>query len=154
MKNGWVHWIKLLSAKFYINYYGTSRPTEVTSIAVMEVTPNSPDSSTLGTVIKQITVPHILYKDSSMKGKAFRHFYLRKYSFLTENSKFNNFTIGWLLAGLHRSSLTQCSCLQDIAQRSSLFKTCQPTGIQGVIIVQWKKFSQVTWIPSSFIYLK
>ena len=31
--------------------------------------PNSPDSSTLGTVTKQITVPHILYKASSMKGK-------------------------------------------------------------------------------------
>ena len=74
MKDGRVHRIELLSAKFYINYYGTSRPTEVTSVAVMEVTPNSPDSSTLGTVIKQITIPHILYKDSSMKGKAFRHF--------------------------------------------------------------------------------
>ena len=110
MKDGRVHWIELLSAKFYINYYGTSRPTEVTSIAVMEVTPNSPDSSTLGTIIKQITVPHILYKDSSMKGKAFRHFYLRKYSFLTENSKFTNFTIGGLLAGPHRSPLIQCSC--------------------------------------------
>ena len=92
------------------NYYGTSHPSEVTSIAVMEVTPNSPDSSTLGMVIKQITVPHILYKDSSMKGKAFRHFYLRKYSFLTENSKFTNFTIGGLLAGPHRSPLIQRSC--------------------------------------------
>ena len=80
------------------NYYGTSRPSEVTSIAVMEVTPNSPDSLTLGTVIKQITVPHILYKDSSMRGKAFKHFYLRNYSLLTENSKFTNFIIGGLLA--------------------------------------------------------
>lgn len=74
MKDGQVQRIKLLSAKFYINYYGTSRPTEVTSIAVMEVTPNSPDSSTLGMVIKQITVTHILYKDSSMRDKGFRHF--------------------------------------------------------------------------------
>ena len=68
-----------------------------------------------------------------MKGKTFRHFYLRKYSFLTENSKFTNFTIGGLLAGPHWSPLTQCSCLQDIAQRSSSLETCQPTGIQGVI---------------------
>ena len=67
MKDGRVYWIKLLSAKFYINYYGTIRPIEVTSIAVMEVTPNSLDSSTLGTVIKQITVPLILYKDSLMR---------------------------------------------------------------------------------------
>ena len=78
------------------NYYGTSHPSEVTSIAVMEVTPNSPDSSTLGMVIKQITVPHILYKDSSIKCKSFRHFYLRVYSFLTENTKFTNFIIGGL----------------------------------------------------------
>ena len=78
MKDGRVHRIELLSAKFYINYYGTSRPTEVTSIVVMEVTPNSPNSSTLGTIIKQIIVPHILYKDSSMKGKGFRQFYFEK----------------------------------------------------------------------------
>ena len=133
MKDGRVHWIKLLSAKFYINYYGTSRPTEVTSIAIMEVTPNSPNSSTLGTVIKQITIPHILYKDSSMRGKAFRHFYLRNYSLLTKNSKFTNFTIGGLLAGPYRSPLIQCSCLQDTAQRSSTLETCQPTDIQGTI---------------------
>ena len=133
MKDGRVHWIKLLSAKFYINYYGTIRPTEVTSIAVMEVIPNSLDSSTLGTVIKQITVPHILYKDSSMRGKAFRHFYSRKYSLLTENSKFTNFIIRGLLAGPHRSPLIQCSCLQDTAQRSSAFETYQPTNIQGTI---------------------
>ena len=50
-------------------HHGTAHPTQVTSIAVMEVTPNSLDSSTLGTVTKQITIPHILYKDSSMKGK-------------------------------------------------------------------------------------
>ena len=31
--------------------------------------PNSPNSSTLGTVTKQIIVPRILYKASSMKGK-------------------------------------------------------------------------------------
>ena len=74
MKDGQLYWIKLLNAKFSINHYGTSRPTEVTSIAVMEVTPNSPNSSTLGKVIKQITVPHILYKDSSMRGKGFKHF--------------------------------------------------------------------------------
>ena len=74
MKDGRVHQIKLLNTKFYINYYGTGHPTEVTSIAVMEVTPNSPNSSTLGKVIKQITVPHILYKDSSMRGKGFKHF--------------------------------------------------------------------------------
>ena len=106
---------------------------EVTSIAIMEVTPNSPNSSTLGTVIKQITIPHILYKDSSMRGKAFRHFYLRNYSLLTENSKFTNFTIGGLLAGPYRSPLIQCSCLQDTAQRSSAFETYQPTDIQGTI---------------------
>ena len=99
----------------------------------MEVTPNSPDSSTLGTVIKQITVPHILYKDSSMRGKAFKHFYLRNYSLLTENSKFTNFTIGGLLAGPYRSPLIQCSCLQDTAQRSLAFETYQPTDIQGTI---------------------
>ena len=121
------------------NYYGTSRPSEVTSIAVMEVTPNSPDSSTLGTIIIQITVPHILYKDSSMKGKAFRHFYLRKYSFLTKNSKFTNFIIGGHLAGPHRSPLIQCSCFTDIAQRSSSFETCQPTGIQRIINFKLQK---------------
>ena len=137
MKDGRVHRIELLSTKFYINYYGTSRPTEVTSIAVMEVTPNSPDSSTLGTVIKQITVPHILYKDSSMKGKAFRHFYLRKYSFLTENFKFTNFTIGGLLAGPHRSPLIQCSYFQDPTERSSVLETYQPTDIQGTI--SWRR---------------
>ena len=123
------------------NYYGTSHPSEVTSIAVMEVTPNSPDSSTLGMVIKQITVPHILYKDSSMKGKAFRHFYLRKYSFLTENSKFTNFIIGELLAGPHQSPLIQCSYFTDIAQRSSSFETCQPIGIQGII--SWRRLWEV-----------
>ena len=87
-------------------HHGTALPTYVTSIAVMEVTPNSTDYSTVGTVTKQITIPHVLYKDSSMKGKAFRHFYLRKYSFFTENKKFTNFTIGGLLAGPHRSPLT------------------------------------------------
>ena len=133
MKDGRVHWIKLLSAKFYINYYGTICPTEVTFIAVMEVTPNSPDSLTLGTVIKQITIPHILYKDSSMRGKAFRHLYSRKYSLLTENSKFTNFIIGGLLAGPHQSPLIQCSYLQDTTQRSSAFETYQPTDIQGTI---------------------
>ena len=76
----------------------------------MEVTPNSPNSLTLGMVIKQITVPYILNKDSSMKGKSFRHFYLREYFFLTENSKFTNFIIGGLLAGPHRSPLIQCCC--------------------------------------------
>ena len=92
-------------------HHGMACPTQVTSIAVMEVTPNSPDSSTLGTVIKQITVPHILYKDSSMKGKSFRQFYLRKYSFLTESSKVTNFIIGRLLASPCQSPLIQCSCV-------------------------------------------
>ena len=59
-------------------HHGTAHPTQVTSIAVMEVTPNSTDSSTLGTVTKQITALHILYKDSSMKGKPFRKFYFEK----------------------------------------------------------------------------
>ena len=45
-----------------------------------------------------------------MKGKAFRQFYLRKYSFLIESSKVTNFIIGGLLAGPHRSPLIQCSC--------------------------------------------
>ena len=31
-----------------------------------------------------------------MKGKAFRKFYLREYSFLTKNFKFTNFIIGGL----------------------------------------------------------
>ena len=74
-----------------------------------------------------------------MRGKAFKHFYLSKYSLLTENSKFTNFTIGGLLAGPHRSPLIQCSCFQDIAQSSSSFETCQPTDIQGTI----------TWDPLS-----
>ena len=68
-----------------------------------------------------------------MRGKGFRYFYSRKYSLLTENSKFTNFTIGGLLAGPHRSPLIQCSCLQDTAQRSSAFETYQPTDIQETI---------------------
>ena len=45
-----------------------------------------------------------------MKCKSFRHFYLREYSFLTENSKFTNFIIRGLLAGPHQSPLIQCCC--------------------------------------------
>ena len=74
-----------------------------------------------------------------MKGKGFRYFYSRKYSLLTENSKFTNFTIGGLLAGPHRSPLIQCSCLQDTAQRSSAFETYQPIDIQGIINFKLQK---------------
>ena len=78
-------------------HHGTTRPTQVTSIAVMEVTPNSPNSSTLGTVTKQITVPHILYKDSSMKGKGIQT--ISFFERIPESSRVTNFIIGGFLAG-------------------------------------------------------
>ena len=72
----------------------------------MEVTPNSPDSETLGTVIKQIIVLHTLYKNSLMKGKRFRKFYSNKLLLPYREEKVTNLIIGGLLAGPHRSPLT------------------------------------------------
>ena len=76
----------------------------------MEVTPNSPNPSTLGTVIKHITVLHTLYKNSPMKDKAFSQFYLKKILLPYREKKVTNFIIRGLLAGPHRSPLIQCSC--------------------------------------------
>ena len=72
----------------------------------MEVTPNSPDSETLGTVIKQITVLHILYKNSPMKGKGFKKFYSKKLLLPYREEKVTNLIIRGLLAGPHQSPLT------------------------------------------------
>ena len=79
-------------------------------IAVMEVTPNSSNPSTLGTVIKHITVLHTLYKNSLMKDKAFSQFCLKKILLPYREKKVTNFIIRGLLAGPHRSPLIQCSC--------------------------------------------
>lgn len=75
-------------------------------MAVMEVTPYLPDSLIIGTVIKQITVSHMLYKQSSKKGRGIQTLFWRNNLLFTENHKFTNFIIGGLLAGLHRSPLT------------------------------------------------
>ena len=91
-------------------HHGMARLTQVTSIAVMEVTPNSPNSETLGTVIKQITVLHTLHKNSPMKGKGFRKFYSKKLLLPYRKKKVTNLIIGGLLADPHRSPLTQCCC--------------------------------------------
>ena len=107
-------------------------PNDVTSIAVMEVTPNPSNSLTVEVTI-QITAPDKHYISAlPQEGKAFKHFHY------TWNSKNTDFAIRGFLAGLYRSPLILCLLFQDtrIASRlltpeifSLLISLCSSVGV-------------------------